>query len=130
MKFRPCCVHFSSNLEQIWYRCPQNHFGEFRKNWCSKNHALLRKIIEFLCYFLIYVPIQMKFGLRYLHTCSAFVSSVIAHGRPYCSCGHMWKYIYASSVKPYDILKVTNALVKNVYCVTEYSVCSLINEKL
>jgi len=78
MKFHPCYsyVHFSSNLEQVCYRCPQNHFGDFLKNWCSKSHALLRNIIEFLCYFLICAPIWMKFFVRYLLICSAFVSSV------------------------------------------------------
>jgi hypothetical protein len=51
--------------------------GEFLENWCSKSYALLKNINEFLCCFLICVPIWMKSGVRYLHVCSTFVSSVI-----------------------------------------------------
>jgi hypothetical protein len=34
-------------------------------------------------------------------------------------------YIYACNVKPYDILKVKNAMVKSVYSITKYTIFSL-----
>jgi hypothetical protein len=98
----PLLCTFFSNLEQIWYRCPQSHFDEFLKNWCSKSHALLRNIIEFLCYFLIYVPIRMKFGVRYLHMCSALMSAVTVS--TWKAVLFLWTYVEVNSCKFHEMI--------------------------
>jgi len=46
--------------------------------------------------------------------------------RPHFSCERELSYIYVYAIKPYDILNVKNALVKSVYCVTGYSIFSLV----
>jgi len=40
------------------------------------------------------------------------------------------KLHYTSTVKPHDILKVLNALVKSVHCAMGYSTCSLVSFSL
>jgi hypothetical protein len=42
--------------------------------------------------------------------------------------GIQQNYIYTCTMKPYDILKVSNALVQSMYCVTKYAytICKLV----
>jgi hypothetical protein len=48
-----------------------------------------------------------------------WVSWKLAQGKPCCSCGHQWSYIYVCTLKPYDIFKAKNAFGKPVlwWCV-------------
>jgi hypothetical protein len=70
-----------------------------------------------------------------LYKISAYLFSIcefcdIQHTEGHTVLGGICGSTFGHSVKPYDILKVKNALVKAVYCVTEYSGCSHINERI
>jgi hypothetical protein len=52
---------------------------------------------------------------------SVFKFCESAQGRPYFSYRRKSNYIYACTVKPYDILEVQNVMVKSVFCISDYT---------
>jgi hypothetical protein len=87
-------------------------------------------------------PIRTGLGLNQGLHCGRPASKRLRHGmarvsflkigaqrKPYFY-GRKWNYIYACTVKQYITSKVKNALVKHVYCVTEWTVSSLLLDRL
>ena len=104
--------------------------SELIENQHSESHNSLRGVNELLCIFLTFV---VRFGwsltLELMHIIlleHMWVLWKSVQGRSYFSNGCRWNYIYMYFLKQYDILKVKNILVKSVYDVMVYIVCSFI----
>ena len=129
VKFFPCLVHLSSHLEKksgTWYV----HKNLLRASFVKiavKAILLHRGINEFLSVLSTYCAVWVKFSIRDLHTvllttCFMKIGTGNAILRLPCSQNCM----YACTMKPFDILKVTNAVVKSVYYVMEYTIFNLV----
>jgi hypothetical protein len=70
--------------------------------------------------FHVYCQICFEEICLWTQSCAVFMRfTTNTQVRPYSSYGRKWNYIYACTVKTIVLLKVHNALVKSVYCITE-----------
>lgn len=99
----------------------------------------LVKTIFYLRVYWIFDPLFPHFSynlseIRYKRCTIDFedsrVSRTSAQGRPYFSYGRKLNCLYACIVKPYDIFKVKNTLVKSLVYLTEHTIFRVLTTEL
>lgn len=133
MKLCSYFLHFSSSLCNVLYKIGPQKVLVLSNNGCRENRrsesrTSSRAVIEFLiCTCLICRPIWVKFGMRDLKLLLLRIFSVkIGAGKSYFYYARKLNYIYARTVKPHDVWRLKNSLVKVVHCVMDYTICNIV----
>jgi hypothetical protein len=98
------------------------------ENWLGESHTLLTGAMNlFLCFPHVFFNLCEICYKRSAHNAveNCLVSWKLAQGKPYILMG-MNEIEFVCTVKPYDILKIKNALVKPLYCAVGYTICSVV----
>jgi hypothetical protein len=120
-----CAEGFNSGVKGLIQRHTglQAATADLRSVW-SKVAEMCCCVAGYIAAGVSNIAVPSKFGITDLNITLSKIYEFCAnwrHGKTMLlfSYGRQWYYIYACTVKPNDILRVKNALVKFVYCVTQ-----------